>query len=124
MRRRDLWTLAVAKRGIKVPRPQGNKWELALLNQMKLAGMETPILQHKFAAPERKFMADFCWPDRRLIVEVEGQVHSIRSQREKDVERRQWCHFNGWTVVAVSNKQVKSGQAIEVVRKALNKEAA
>lgn len=81
--------------------------------------MPLPLRQHPFAAPHRKFKADFCWPDLKLIVEVEGQVHSIRAVRESDIERRQWCHFNGWTLIAVSAKQVRSGVALRVVERAL-----
>ena len=87
--------------------------------QIHATGLPLPIRQHLFAAPQRKFRADFCWLARRLIVEVEGQVHSIRARREADIERRQWCHFAGWTVIAVSAKQVRSGEALRVVERLL-----
>ena len=127
------WTEAqlasLVKRGLAKPqkraisRPSAPrrhpKTEDALAQQMSLLGLPLPQRQYKFAAPERKFRADFCWPDRKLIIEVEGQAHSIRAQREADIARRQWCHFHGWTVLSVSSKQVRSGEAIEIVRKAL-----
>lgn len=93
--------------------------EDSLFEAILLLKLPAPERQYQFAAPQRKFRADFCWPDRHLVVEVEGQVHSIRGVREADIERRQWAHFNGWTIFAVSAKQVRSGEAIGLVERLL-----
>ena len=99
--------------------PRRNKWELELARQMQQAGLPDALQQFRFARPERGFIADFCYLHLRLVIEVEGQVHSIRAQRECDVERRQWMLLNGWDCLPVTNRQVASGEALRVVSAAL-----
>ena len=94
--------------------------EDTLYLQMRALKLPLPQRQYLFAKPERKYRGDFVWPDRRLIIECEGQVHSIRAIRESDIVRRQWCYFNNWAILSVSAKQVRSGAGIQIVERALS----
>jgi very-short-patch-repair endonuclease len=51
-------------------------------------------------------IADFCCPDRRLVVEVDGDVHLEPENAEKDVLRDEWLTSQGFTVLRVTNDQV------------------
>lgn len=93
--------------------------EDTLYLQMRALKLPLPQRQYYFAKPERKYRGDFVWPARRLVLEVEGQIHSIRAVRESDIIRRQWCFFNNWAILAVSAKQVRSGVAIQIVQRVL-----
>jgi very-short-patch-repair endonuclease len=41
---------------------------------LEAEGLPLPETEYQFAAPHRKWKADFCWPDLKIIVEVEGGV--------------------------------------------------
>lgn len=69
--------------------------------------------------PPRKFQADAAFPAARLLVEVEGQVHSIKGKRHGDVLRRQLAEGAGWRVLSVLPSQVHDGTAVRLVREAL-----
>ena len=50
------------------------------------------------------FEADFRWPDRRLVVEVDGGQHPLRA--EADEARDGVLHDAGWTVLRFSDREV------------------
>ena len=51
--------------------------ENTLLFQMSLMGLD-PEREYKFH-PDRKFRADFAFPDRKLIIEVNGGIWMAKS---------------------------------------------
>ena len=94
---------------------------LALL--MAAEGLPAPVRQYKFC-PKRRWLADFAWPDARLIVEVDGGIwtgggHTSGSGRTRDMERDNWCTLNGWRVLRFTTGQAKNGEAIHTIREAL-----
>lgn len=54
--------------------------------------------------PIGPFVADFCCPERRLIVEIDGPVHEL--QREHDTERTVQLTVAGYRVVRFGNDEV------------------
>ena len=54
--------------------------------------------------PLGPFIADFCCPEARLIVEVDGSVHD--GQGEHDAARTQQFETHGYRVVRVRNEDV------------------
>lgn len=68
----------------------------------------------------RGFRSDFAVPLRMLLVEVEGIVHSVQKQRRNDVRRRQLAEAFGYRVLSVLPEQVKSGEALQLVKEAMN----
>lgn len=74
--------------------------------------------------PTRKWRFDFCWPDQRLAVEVEGGIHSGgRHTRgagfEQDARKYLAATLAGWCVVRVTGKMVRDGSAIAAARELL-----
>ena len=51
------------------------------------------------------FIVDFCCPDMRLIVEVDGGIH-VR-QVEYDAERDVILQAHGWRILRISNDDVR-----------------
>lgn len=56
---------------------------------------------------------DYCWRAERRIVEVDGAVHAIRANQERDVRKRRWLALTGWTVVPVLAREVRDRSAVE-----------
>lgn len=83
--------------------------------QCRLFRLPVPARQYKFLE-DRKFLADFCWPDNRLIVECNGEVHRIKEMFERDMEKTCLAVVHGWVVLSVGRKLIYNGQAIEWVK--------
>lgn len=83
---------------------------------------QLPERQYAWAADVgRRFVADFAWPERRLIVEIDGSVHRIRGRFRASMERDNLAQALGWMQLKFSPADVKSGKAINAVRAALEK---
>jgi leucyl-tRNA synthetase len=49
-------------------------------------------------------VADFCCPDRRLIVEQDGLVHA--TERDRDADRDALLHTAGYHVIRFENDEI------------------
>ena len=78
--------------------------ERAMLRLLRAAQLPTPKTNYPVAG----FNADFCWPDERLIVEVDGtRFHSTRSAIERD-HRRDIVHREaGYEVLRFTARQLE-----------------
>ena len=56
--------------------------------------------------PIGPFVADFCCPDRRLIVELDGPVHATQS--EHDAEREDLLEAAGYRILRFPNDAIRS----------------
>jgi len=76
--------------------------ERAMLRLIRAAGLPEPRTNHPVAG----FSADFCWPEERLIVEVDGyDFHSDRRTVERD-HRRDVVHRDaGYDVLRFTGRQ-------------------
>ena len=72
-------------------------WEA--LRDRRLVG-----LKFRRQHPIGPFVADFCCPDRRLIVELDGGIHMW--QREDDAEREELLSLAGYRVIRFPNDAV------------------
>ena len=82
-----------------------------------------PDAAHVYAKG-RGWKCDFAWPDRRLIVEVEGGVytqgrHTRPSGFVNDIEKYNALTEAGWKVLRFSRREVKSGEALNVIERVL-----
>jgi very-short-patch-repair endonuclease len=60
----------------------------------------------------RTFIADFCWPELRLIVEAASwRWHGGRLAAEYDADRDQLLLIAGWRVVHFTRDQIKLHRA-------------
>lgn len=74
--------------------------------------------------PTRRRRADFAWPDKRLMVEVEGGHfvggrHTRGTGFEADCEKYAEAALAGWKVIRVTGTHIKSGEALEWIRRGL-----
>ena len=98
--------------------------ELAL--QIRALGLPEPVREYP-AITGRKFRFDFAWLEHRLLVEVNGGTytkgaHSTGLGIARDYEKANLAQLAGWRVLMFDGKAVKSGEAVEVIRQALEAE--
>jgi very-short-patch-repair endonuclease len=93
--------------------------------QLDSAGLTSYIREYQ-AIPGRRFRFDFAWtePHHRLLVEVNGGTytkgaHSTGRGIARDYEKANLAVLQGWRVLSFDGKSVKSGEAVETIRKAL-----
>jgi len=74
--------------------------------------------QHPFAVG---IIVDFYCPSYRLVVEVDGGVHSREVARRCDAARDAWLELRGLRVLRISSELVERDvlAAIEIIRSAL-----
>lgn len=100
-------------------RNEGGGTPRDLDGQLRLVGLPAPVLEYPFAKPERAYRADLAWPNLRLLVEVDGAVHRIKERFSADLLRDQVIFFMGWRKLRVSPMQVRNGEALRLVERAL-----
>jgi very-short-patch-repair endonuclease len=59
-------------------------------------------------APFGRYVVDFVCHRARVVVEVDGAVHSDEEVRAKDIERDAWLNSRGYLVLRFSNEQAIS----------------
>ncbi|MCW5875898.1 MAG: endonuclease domain-containing protein [Anaerolineales bacterium] len=64
-----------------------------------------------------RFIVDFCCPQKRLVVEVDGDIHL--QSREYDQARTEYLNDLGYFVLRVSNQDVM--ERIEIVKLQIQK---
>ncbi|MGY1609877.1 MULTISPECIES: DUF559 domain-containing protein [unclassified Geodermatophilus] len=87
------------------------------------AGLPDPVLQHvvRDDAGRQLGRADLAWPDRRVIVEFDGDVHRERDVFVSDLRRQNRLVAAGWTVLRFTSADVlgRPDEVIAEIRRAL-----
>ena len=91
--------------------------------QLDALGLTGYVREYQ-AIKGRKFRFDFCFTEQRLLIEVNGGTftkgaHSTGKGIARDYEKSNLAQLQGWRCLAFDGKAVRSGEAVEVVRKAL-----
>lgn len=58
----------------------------------------------------RFYIADFCFPECKLIIEVDGEYHFTLKQAKKDAERTAVLKEHGYTIFRISNQKILSAK--------------
>ena len=90
---------------------------------IRAAKLPAPVKEFRFH-PERRWRFDFCWPDQKLALEVDGGLfiagrHSRGAEREKDMEKLNTATILGWRVLLCSPRHVNDGRAVEWIKAAM-----
>ena len=98
-----------------------SKLEVELARQLTLAGI--PFIQELSPIPGRKFRFDFAL--KNLLVEVQGGIFQLGGHTSgmgvtRDCEKSILAQLEGWRVFPVTGEQIKSGQALLWIQKALS----
>ena len=82
-----------------------------------------PTPEYKFA-PERKWRADFAFPENMLLIECEGGTfsggrHTRGIGFQKDCEKYNAAAEAGWTLLRYTKAMIQSGEAIAQILRVL-----
>ena len=87
------------------------------------AGLPRPALQHSIVDGSGAFIgrADLAWPDRKVLVEFDGDVHRERDVFVRDLRRQNRLMAAGWTVLRFTSADVlgRPDEVIAEIRRAL-----
>ncbi len=72
-----------------------------------------------YLTPRRRFQSDAAFPSKKLLIEVDGQSHSIKARRHGDVRKTQLAEAAGWRVLRLLPEQVHNGEAVQLIAAAL-----
>lgn len=85
----------------------GSPMESVLRWSVLEAGLPRPVLQHVVRAGGRFLgQVDMAWPDLRVLVEFDGNVHRDRRVFVDDVRRQNGLVLAGWTVLRFTSADV------------------
>lgn len=98
--------------------------EETLAFQLRALGLPEPEREYRFH-PKRRWRFDLAWPEVRLAVEVDGGIwtrgrHVRPCGYEADCRKYNAAVLAGWTVLRVTAGMVRSGEAVELVRQAID----
>ena len=84
----------------------------------------TGYLREYPAVKGRKFRFDFCYEDAKLLIEINGGTftkgaHSTGTGIRRDYEKNNLAQLADWRCLMFDGEMVRSGEAVEMVRKAL-----
>ena len=90
---------------------------------IRAAGFPAPELQYVVLSDGGAFLgrADMAWPNRKLIVEFDGNVHRERDVFVNDLRRQNELVAAGWTILRFTSADVlgRPDQVIAAIRAAL-----
>ncbi len=88
-----------------------NDFEELFVGLLDSHGLPRPRFNADIAVAGRFFCADCLWRKERLIVELDGRAaHGTRKAFESDLERDRLLMADGWLVVRITWRQLRSGQ--------------
>lgn len=99
--------------------------ELALLFQVKAAGLPEPSQEYAFAQSiGRRWRFDLCWPAFKVAVEVQGGGwtggrHGRGAGLESDCEKFSTAAAQGWRLLPVTGAMIDDGRALQLIEQAL-----
>lgn len=100
--------------------------EDTFLFQVRALGLPEPE-REVCVIPGRKFRFDFCFRAAKLLIEINGGTftqggHSTGLGIRRDYTKSNLAQLAGWRCLSFDGKAVRSGEAVEVTKKALEAE--
>jgi very-short-patch-repair endonuclease len=102
--------------------------EEALALQVRAYGLPAPVREYRFH-PDRRYRADFAWPDAMLLVECEGFTagprgqaggrHATLSGIRADCAKYNAAAEQGWTVLRYEREAIRCGEAVRQIERML-----
>lgn len=86
-------------------------------------GLPVPVAEFRFAPP-RRWRFDWVWLEQRLAVEIQGGLYTRGRHTRGPALVNEYAKLNaaviaGWRVLLVTPAQVRSGEACELVKRAM-----
>lgn len=116
---------SIGKRRSAARIPKKSAIEEMFFFHVKAAGLiNGGFVRELMFHPKRRWKFDFAWMTERIAVEVEGGVfsggrHTRGAGFTADCEKYNEAALLGWAVLRVTGNQVKSGDALRLIERAL-----
>lgn len=113
-----------AKLARETTRAKRERLESALALALRASYLCGGMVRQYRAISDRRYAWDFAWPDKRLLVEVQGGLwvrgaHSRPLGIQRDMDKLNIATLAGWRVLQVSAADIKSGAAVQCIGQAL-----
>jgi very-short-patch-repair endonuclease len=92
--------------------------EVIFMRRLTLSGK----IQFDFQVRIGPYFADFVFPDRMLIIEIDGSNHRV--QKKYDAERDRFMESFGFTIWRIENKHVQEWPLSQLLNHRLNSQPA
>jgi hypothetical protein len=97
--------------------------EMKLYTRIQHAGLPLGTGQHRFVTG-RQYRFDRCWTEQKVAAEVQGGIwsggrHARGSGIAAECVKLSIAAALGWRVLPLTDDMIESGQAIELIRQAL-----
>ena len=97
------------------------KCEPWVITRLKALGIPEPETEYKFC-PDRRWRIDYCWPQHKLAVEIEGGVwnygrHNRAVSFLKDMEKYNKLALMGFSLLRFTPQQWGNGEAALTIQK-------
>lgn len=53
-------------------------------------------IDYKTEKPFYRYFLDFAWPEKRLCIEIDGELHRYKKQKENDTKKDELLKQDGW----------------------------
>lgn len=93
--------------------------DLEAMMSFQLDAAQVPRYVREYRFGQRKHRADFAWPERKVILEVEGFGHHKLNRYMRDVEKYNLAATLGFCVIRVTKKMIRDGTALQAIERAL-----
>lgn len=74
----------------------------------KIRGRQLLGLKFRRQHPIGSYVADFFCPEKKLVIEVDGDVHYFELQQAKDVARTKYIQSQGYTVIRFTTNDIRN----------------
>jgi len=85
-------------------RHEVTKPEFRLWQRLRKPGLEGRRFRRQ--TPIGPWIVDFFCPERKLIIEIDGDQHGFPEGAERDLRRDAWLRAQGYRVVRIWNRDV------------------
>lgn len=109
---------------VRAPSPLRRKRETPDASDWLVAqGIPRPVREYRFHAV-RKWRYDYCWPDEKVALEIEGAVwtqgrHTRGSGFLADMTKYNFGAADGWRILRCTPKDLRSPATVALLRQAL-----
>ena len=108
------------RKGAPVVVPKQNESRLEIQFARQLDAYKVKPWQAQYPAiPGRKFLLDFAWPEDKVAVLVQGNVHRIKSKFYRDCALYCLLTMLGWRYLPLSRNEVVSAKGVKWVKELL-----
>jgi hypothetical protein len=99
--------------------PGGSDLEPRVRRVLEAAELPLPIAQHSVTLRGKRFVLDFAYPDRLVVIEMDGfDFHGTRTVFDSDRSRQNLLVLAGWTMLRFTSN-TSDAEIVESVRHAL-----